>query len=66
VSGESWVGQGDRVEEPIACLSHNARLPDFYVVVMNTITVDECAAFEGDYAALLDAECPKLNANPAP
>ena len=40
-SGESRVGQGDGIKEPIACLSHNARLPDFYVVVVDTATVDE-------------------------
>ena len=40
-SGENRVGQGDGIKEPIACLSHNARLPDFYVVVVDTATVGE-------------------------
>ena len=63
-SGESRVGQGDGIKEPIACLSHNARLPDFYVVVVDTATVDGLAGFEGDGAAPLEAERPELDANP--
>ena len=60
----SGVGQGDGIQQPIVCLSHNARLPDFYVAIVYIVIVNEYAAFEGDDAALLKAECPKLDANP--
>jgi len=45
-------------------MSHNARLPDFYVAVVNTVIVDETVAFEGDDAALLEAERPEFDTNP--
>ena len=63
-SGESRVGRGDGIKEPTACLSHNVRLPDFYVAVMNAATVNELMAIEGGDAALLKAECPGFDANP--
>jgi len=62
--GESRVGQGDGIKEPIARLLHNARLPDFYMVIVDTVTVDERAALEGNDAALLQAERPELDSNP--
>lgn len=63
-SDESRVGQGDGIKEPIARLFHNARFPDFYVVVGDIATIDERAALDGDDAALLEAERPKLDSDP--
>jgi len=62
-SCESRVGEGDGIKEPIGRLSHNARLPYFYVVVVDIVTANEFAAVEGDDAALLEAERPELDAN---
>ena len=60
------VGSAKRngVKEAIVRLSHNARLPNFYVAVVDTVAVGECAALVSDDAALLEAERPELDANP--
>ena len=63
-SGESRVGEGDGIKEPIARLSHNARLSYFYVAIADIVIVDERVAVEGDDATLLEAESPELDANP--
>jgi len=52
-----WVASGEVGWDQRTYCSP-ARLPDFYVVVVDTVTVDERAAFEGDDAALLEAERP--------